>query len=528
MTTNTTAYTDRKQTEDAPAAKEKKFRDLFENSPDAIFVEDLNGEVLDVNPAACRLHGTQRETLIGRNVLELIPPDKRTEAARDFAMLARGDLDHLEGFSWVENCRAVPVEIRVSHINYDNKSAMLLHVRDITEHKQVEEALREARERFLSAFENAPNGMALVSINGSYLQVNRALCELLGHTEAELLGTSFQAITYPDDLDVDLVHLHAMLKGEHHTYQTEKRYLHADGHVVWALLSTALITDTRGQPMYFVSHIQDISERKRAEEQLRRHSEELEELVAKRAARIQELERQRMVTEKLAATGRMAARIAHEINNPLAGIRNALRLVGRAVPKDHRYYHYVGKIEKEIARIAQIVHQMLNLYRPDQLSKQEFRVDESIRDVVALMRSGSDQRRIKLELDTDSATNMVRLPENRLRQILYNLIQNALDASPQGSSVRIRAIIDRQCLTITVSDQGDGIPEEARPHIFEPFFTTKIDLATGGLGLGLSVCKSLVEAMNGSIAFESKLGKGSEFRVILPLAKNGLEEGKNV
>ncbi len=393
MMTNTTAHTDRKQTEDAPAANEKRFHDLFENSPDAIFVEDLNGEVLDINLAACRLHGAQRETLIGRNVLELIPPDKRTAAAHDFALLARGDLDHVEGFSWVENCRAVPVEIRVSHINYDNKSALLLHVRDITE-------------------------------------------------------------------------------------------------------------------------------RKRAEEQLRRHSEELEELVAKRAARIQELERQRLVTEKLAATGCLAARIAHEINNPLAGIQNALRLVGRAVPKEHRYYHYVGKIEKEIARIAQIVHQMLDWYRPDQQSKQEFRVDESIRDVVALMRWGSDQHQVQIEIDTDCATNLVSLPENCLRQILYNLIQNALDASPQSGSVRIRAVIDQQCLTVTVSDQGDGILEEACPHIFEPFFTTKSNLATGGLGLGLSVCKSLVEAMNGSIDFESKPGIGTEFRIILPLNKN--------
>jgi signal transduction histidine kinase len=113
---------------------------------------------------------------------------------------------------------------------------------------------------------------------------------------------------------------------------------------------------------------------------------------------------------------------------------------------------------------------------------------------------------------------MVRLPENRLRQILYNLIQNAIDASPQSGSVLIRAVIDQQRLTITVSDQGDGIPDEARSHVFEPFFTTKSDLVTGGLGLGLSVCKSLVESMNGSIVFESKPSKGTEFRVVLPLA----------
>ncbi|MCG3118417.1 MAG: Adaptive-response sensory-kinase SasA [bacterium] len=141
-------------------------------------------------------------------------------------------------------------------------------VRDISSRKQVDEALREAQQRFKSAFDNAPNGMALVSLDGRFLQINRSFSELMGRAEAELLNTSFQAITHPDDLDANLEQVQKILRGEARTYRTEKRYLHADGHVIHALLSTALVTDDRGQGLYFVSHVQDITERRRAEKEL--------------------------------------------------------------------------------------------------------------------------------------------------------------------------------------------------------------------------------------------------------------------
>lgn len=141
-------------------------------------------------------------------------------------------------------------------------------VRDISSRKKVDEALREAQQRFKSAFDNAPNGMAIVGLDGRLLKINRSLRELLGRSEAELLGTSFQALTHPDDLDANLEQVQKMLRGESRTYRTEKRYLHADGHVIHALLSTALVTDDRGRGRYFVSHIQDISERRQAEKEL--------------------------------------------------------------------------------------------------------------------------------------------------------------------------------------------------------------------------------------------------------------------
>ena len=135
---------------------------------------------------------------------------------------------------------------------------------DITERRRVETALRESEQRFRSSFDDAAIGMALVGTDGRFLRTNRSLRELLGYPEQELLGKTFQDITYPDDLNVDLDNLDRMLAGEMRTYQVEKRYMHKKGHVVWGLLSVSMVHDDEGAPMYFVSQIQDVSERKRA------------------------------------------------------------------------------------------------------------------------------------------------------------------------------------------------------------------------------------------------------------------------
>ncbi|MDZ7344981.1 MAG: PAS domain S-box protein, partial [candidate division KSB1 bacterium] len=131
-----------KRTDEALRESEERFRDLFESSPDAIFVEDLDGNVLDVNPAACRLHGVAREALLGKSVFELVPPDKKDQVAVDFRKLTRGESDHVEGFSWTASGQAVPVEIRASRIHYAGRAAVLLHVRDITERRRAEEQLK--------------------------------------------------------------------------------------------------------------------------------------------------------------------------------------------------------------------------------------------------------------------------------------------------------------------------------------------------------------------------------------------------
>jgi len=151
-------------------------------------------------------------------------------------------------------------------------------VAQIIERKQAEEALQESEQRFSSAFEYAPIGIALVALDGHWLKINRALCELTGYTESELLQRTFQDITHPDDLEVDLNYVNRMLAGEIQSYQIEKRYIHKVGQIVWVLLSVSLVLGKDNVPLYFIAQIQDVTQRKQTEVEISRQLSELEAL----------------------------------------------------------------------------------------------------------------------------------------------------------------------------------------------------------------------------------------------------------
>ena len=252
---------------------------------------------------------------------------------------------------------------------------------------------------------------------------------------------------------------------------------------------------------YRAGFVRDITKRKRVEEALR-------------------------ASEKLAATGRMAARIAHEINNPLAGIKNAFLLIKDATPEDPLSSKYVDLVEREIERIARIVRQMYELYRPEQKMNLKVDVTQKIRDIVALMESSYHEREVLITVDIPETPIIAAFQEDSLSQVVFNLLQNAIDASSPGGVVKLLASTTDDHIQVSVIDQGCGIPESIRSQIFEPFFTTKGDGSQGGLGLGLSISRSLTEAMGGSLDFQSQVGQGTVSRFVLPL-HNPAKELKN-
>ena len=150
---------------------------------------------------------------------------------------------------------------------------------DITDRKRVEAELRLSEERFRRAVDDASIGMALVAPGGRWLRVNRALCRIVGYSEAELLAVSFQAITHPEDLNVDLEYVGRLLAGEIETYQMEKRYFHKSGQIIWVLLNVSLVRDSQNAPLYFISQIQDVTERRQAEQSLRESREQYKQMV---------------------------------------------------------------------------------------------------------------------------------------------------------------------------------------------------------------------------------------------------------
>jgi signal transduction histidine kinase/CheY-like chemotaxis protein len=289
--------------------------------------------------------------------------------------------------------------------------------------------------------------------------------------------------------------------------------------LLWTASSNKLILPPRAREVMEIITTKAGSEIQRMwiEEQLHLHNEKLETLVQTRTTRIMELERQRMQNEKLAASGRMAATVAHEINNPLSCIKGAFMLIKDSIPKRNKYYEYVDMIEQEIDRIARIVKQMFNLSKPYQGEICEFDSIIIIRDVIYMLEKLVSERGIAINFNDRNDTVKVTMSEDYFRQILYNIIKNAIEASSKGGSVEVSVETDNDRLNVVVSDLGEGMSDEVRSKIFEPFFSTKSKYSDSGLGLGLSTTKVIVESMGGSIDCISEKGKGAAFTIDLPI-----------
>jgi signal transduction histidine kinase len=221
--------------------------------------------------------------------------------------------------------------------------------------------------------------------------------------------------------------------------------------------------------------------------------------------------------EKLAALGQLAAGVAHEINNPLAGMRNAFELIKSSLPPEHEHYELLSLVDKEFERISGITHQMYQLYKRAPQKPGEFDIAQSVQEVIHLLANTAGKRHVGLTFESSDNLPQVMLVEGEVKQILYNLVRNAIQASLPGREVSVEICRHAREIAVCVEDQGPGIPEHILSRIFDPFFSTKKGDAESGMGLGLSVSQSLAEAMGGRIEVTSKTGKGSRFSAIFPL-----------
>ena len=246
---------------------------VVESTNDAVITVDLTGTITSWNAGAERLYGYAAEEMIGTPQIgsatragtgddaeELMPRLMAGEHVTERSRPRR----HRDGSRLYVDLSAAPMRDESGHVIGATSIA-----RDVTDQHRLEVHLEESEARFRETFDEAPIGVALVGPNGRWLEVNRALCEIVGYSEQELLERTFQDITHPDDLVADLAKLGQVLTGEIQTYQMEKRYFHKHGHAIWAKLSVALVRDERGAPLHFVSHIEDITRAKAAESALR-------------------------------------------------------------------------------------------------------------------------------------------------------------------------------------------------------------------------------------------------------------------
>jgi signal transduction histidine kinase len=295
----------------------------------------------------------------------------------------------------------------------------------------------------------------------------------------------------------------------------EFRCRHKNGDVRWMLLAWQAMYEGE-EYLGFRTSIRDVTERHNLRDQLRLHAEHLEQLVQERTARLRQLEERQRQMEKLAALGQLAAGVAHEINNPLAGIRNAFQLIRTELSPASEHFELLDLVDREIERISSIILQMYQLYRPNPQQASTFRMAQTVREVIYLSQALAKKRNIRLALDSEDDKVSVQLPEGEVKQVLYNLIRNAIQASPDNETVEVRLESNGDKLKVHVKDRGPGIPKEVVSRIFDPFFTTKHGHREAGMGLGLSVSRSLIEAMGGRIDVSSSPTEGSQFTAVFP------------
>lgn len=484
--------TERQMALDALRASEARFRTLFEtHSAPFLLIEPDTGCIVDANPAAAAYHGYAREELTTLRISDInaLPPEE-THAHRRAALEKRQN--HFIFPHRLRSGELRTVEVHSAPVLIEGRPLLFSIIYDLTERLRAEEALRQSEHRFRQILEASADAIFLHDLGPEgprrFLDVSPSACALLGYTREELLALSPQDLHPPEAPPPATTLQEALEQRGEATF--ECLLVHKDGRRIPVEIRSRRI-ELDGTSMVLAIG-RDLTDRKRA----------------------QALD---TATETILAKARMAAFIAHEINNPLAGIQNAFHMVSGAIPADHPQRHYVELIQREIQRIGSIVRTMYELYHPPTSEGVDLSIQALLEELRTLLIPKMRTQRATLTLALPDSPLRAHLRADLLRQILFNLLQNALEASPPEGEVTLRVQRHDDRLCFHVEDQGPGIAPEHAERIFEAGFSTKGGGQVMGLGLGLSTARHLAEAMGGRLTFTNHDPElGCTFQLDLP------------
>jgi PAS domain S-box-containing protein len=472
---------------------------------DAVISTDAEGRVTFMNGVAESLTGWAEAEGVGRcltDVFRIVNEQTRqpienptTRALREGAVVGLVNHTVLLGKNGTERViddSAAPIRDGRGQV-----AGCVLIFRDITQRHQAEKTLREREQRLTALLTQAAVGIAQVDLAGRFLFLNQRFADLMGRSVSELLKLRVQDVTHPDDLQ-NSIDLMARVSSSGQSAVAEKRYLRPQGPPVWALTSVAAVAGDDDRPRSLVALVQDITDRKQAEEELRDADRRKNEFLAM---------------------------LAHELRNPLAPIRNALQLVRISCPNPQAQ---VGKaydiIERQIETLVRLVDDLLDVSR---ITSGKIQLQKGRVDLAAIVSRAVEGARPLI--DTRRHTLDVKLPEDelsvdadpvRLAQVLWNLLNNAAKYTPEGGRIWLTAVKDQDHAVVSVRDTGLGIPQDMLPKVFDLFTQMERTLARaeGGLGIGLTLVRRLTEMHGGTVTASSAgPGQGSEFVVRLPL-----------
>src|ERR687898_174558 len=509
---------DRKTAEEGLRLSETRLLEVQRLSRTGAWRYDFAAGIVESSPEIQRVYAVQPGEDISRPSFwfDRIHPEDRPRVQAQFERCAREKSDYQAGYRIVLPDGSIRYQYAIGHPVTNNAGDLIEFIgasMDMTEHwlatterGLAEEALRKSEERWRAVFENSAIGVALTDLSGRYLAANAAYQHMLGYTEEQLGQFTFLELTHEDYRESNWQFVTELLEGKRTQFQIEKQYRRKDGSVIWVRNNVSLVPGTDSMPRFIMALSEDITERKRTEETLRRTQAELAQVA------------------RVASLGEMTASIAHEVNQPLAAVvangHACLRWLSASPPNVPKAAEAAERIVKDGKDAGEVVRRVRALFKPTAVEKVPLDLGEVIREVLRLLDSYPARTHVSLDVALDPDLPPVFADRVQLQQLVLNLMVNALEAlepvtgRPKQLSVRSKYTEPRHAV-VQISDNGIGLddPDAA----FKPFVTTKPE----GMGLGLAICRSIVAAHDGVLSAERNVGFGATFTVTLPVQRVG-------
>ena len=488
-----------------------------------IAITDRSGVILWVNPAFTKLTGYSAAEVIGQNP-RILKSGKHDEGFyRELwqtvtsGQVWRGDMVNRrkDGSLYNEEMTVTPVRDEQGEVAH-----FIAIKQDITHRKETERSLRESEETFRSLSASSPLGIYLTDTQGRCTYVNPRCREIFGFSLMESMDFGWADFIHPDDRAAMLQAWADYVKAGKGEYSYELRAQRRDGTIRLIHLRSAPLRADDGSPMGFVGSIEDITDRKRAEGELRESKQSLEHALGDLKAAQQQVIQQ----ERLGALGTMASGIAHDFNNALAAILGFSELLCQrpeTLADKEKTLRYLQMMNTAAQDAGNVVNRLREFYRRREDDEVFTPVDlnQLVQQAISLTQPKWKNQAEARGIAFHTVTELGKIPvvignAADLREALTNLIFNAVDAMPQGGTITLRTRADNSRVILEVADTGVGMTEEVRRRCLEPFFTTKGD---HGTGLGLSMVYGILQRHGGTIDIQTTLGRGTTFVLSLPL-----------
>lgn len=468
---------------------------IVESSDDAIVSKDLQGIITSWNRGAERIFGYTAAEIVGRSITTLIPPELHPDETMILRKIRAGErIDHFQTVRMRKDGSRIDVSLTISPVK-DGHGKIIgaaKIARDITEQKKAERALS-----WLAAIvESSEDAIVSKDLQGIITSWNQGAERTFGYTADEIVGKPI-TVLIPPELHADETMILGKVRAGERIDHFQTVRMRKDGECIDVSLTISPIKDRQGQIIGAAKIARDITQQKRLEAALH-------------------------MSERLASVGRMAATVAHEINNPLEAITNYIYLAKQQPNLSEKLKRYLTNADEELSRVAHIARQTLGFYR-DPTKPQKLVVSEVIDSVLILYERKFKYKNLTVEKRVEPSLGVWAL-QGELKQVLSNLIANAVEACKADGKIQIRAHAStdvrsgRRGVRITIADNGIGIPKKDRAKIFLPFFTSRKEVGTG---LGLWITKDLLEKKGGSIRFRSsdRAPSGTVMSIYLPAAQ---------